>query len=201
MEDVFTLGLRHERSIDDFNQLRFALYGGLGESEIGEDSWFAGAGFEYEWRENGLEPGGSSVRWRTELIRFLADNGEHDHGHEGEDHDEDHDDDHGDEDHGDDHGDEEESMASISSWGFTSEVLYIASDRFHPFVRIDYADGSPVLEAEDWTRYTAGATIPLVNDPAGLYLKLQANFDERGDESEESFWAQLGFSWGGKEVR
>lgn len=197
VDDVFTVGIRHDRLLNDFHQLRFAGFGGTGDSELGETAWFAGAGVEYQWRENGLEPGGRALRWRTEIIRFRGDAGSHDHDHE-EDHD-DHEDDH------DDHGEEEEEHheeegGDASSWGLTTEVVYEATDWAHPFARIDYIDSIDGLDLPDWTRYSGGVTFHLTQDP-NVTFRLQANADERGDESEQSFWAQLGFAWGGPEVR
>jgi len=198
-DDVFTLGIRHDRFINDFQQLRFAGFGGMGDSEIGETSWFAGAGVEYQWRENGLEPGGRAVRWRTEAILFEGEAGshdhdeDHDHDHE-EEHDDDHDEDHEEHDHGDEHGED------VSSWGLTTEVVFEATERVHPFARFDYIASTDGLDLEDWTRYSGGVTFHLTQEPH-VQLRLQANADEQGDESEQSFWAQLGFSWGGPEVR
>src|SRR5690606_9964009 len=88
-DDVVTLGLRRDHVFNDFQILRAALFGGMGDNEMGESSWFAGAGLEFQWRENGLEPGGQSLRWRTEVIRF--------DGGSAEDHDHDHEDDHAEE--------------------------------------------------------------------------------------------------------
>jgi hypothetical protein len=79
-------------------------------------------------------------------------------------------------------------------------VVYEATEFIHPFARIDYIDSTDGLDLEDWTRYSGGVTFHLTQNPH-VQLRLQANADERGDESEQSYWAQLGFSWGGPEVR
>lgn len=210
-DDVFTVGFRNEQVFDDFRVLRSNLFGGFGDNESGSESWFAGAGVEVQWRENGLEPGGRSLRWRNEIIFFDSQASAHGHEEEGhDDHEEDHQEDehaghdeHEEDHHVDEHADHdehEEEGSDVSTWGFTSELLYEAHPHFHPFARIDYIAETEEVELSDWIRYTLGATIPITQDP-GLYIRLQANADERGDESEQSVWAQVGFSWGGAEVR
>ncbi len=194
-DDVWTLGLRKDLAVDDFNRWTFAGFGGGGDNETGESSWFAGVGVEYTWRENGLEPGGRAVRWRTEIIHMDGKAGAHDDDHEEEHEEEEHEEEH--EEHGDDDH-HEEGSTSISGIGFSSEVKVEATDLVHPFLRFDYVDSIDELEASDWFRTSIGTALKVYE---GVELKLQANFDERGDESEQSFWAQIGFAWGGPEVR
>ena len=200
-DDVITVGLRRDHVFNDFQILRGTLFGSMGDNELGESSWLGGAGLEYQWRENGYEPGGQSVRWRTQVVRFDGGSVEYhdhedDHGHD-DDHEEDHADDHED-DHDDDHA--EEGGGIVSTWGITSEIEFQAHPRVHPFARFDYVGASEELDLPEWTRYTVGMTIPLTDTPHA-FLRLQGNADERGDESEQSVWAQLGLSWGGGEVR
>ena len=189
-DDVVTIGLRRDHVFNDFQVLRGALFGGMGDNEMGENSWFAGAGLEVQWRENGFEPGGQSLRWRTEVIHFdggavaVHEDHEEDHDHE-EAHEEDH---------------IEEAGGTVSNWGINSEVEYQVHPRVHPFFRFDYVGASDELDLPEWIRYTVGMTVPLTQNPHA-FIRLQGNADERGDESEQSVWAQFGLSWGSGEVR
>lgn len=187
-DDIVSLGLRRDHIFDDFHTVRLAAFGAMGDNEAGENAWLAGAGAEYQWRENGLEPGGRALRVRAEAIRFMGDpHGEEEHHEEREEHEEE-------EGHGDEEG------GSVSSWGLSTRVVYEAHAHAHPFARVDYLAAADALEIDDWVRYSAGITVPFGQDP--LYvLRVQGNADERGDESEQSLWLQFGFSWGGPEVR
>ncbi|WFB36309.1 hypothetical protein P3T73_00840 [Kiritimatiellota bacterium B12222] len=196
-DDVFTLGFLNDTAFNDFKSIRSTLFGGMGDNELGESSWFAGAGVEWEWRENGLEPGGRAIRWRNQITFFNGGAAESDHDHD-EDHDEHEDEDDHDEHEHDDHA--EESGMDVESWGFTTEVVVDAHPHAQPFARFDYISDTDALELSDWFRYTLGVTIPFSHDP-GVYLRFQGNANERGSESEQSIWAQFGFSWGGPEVR
>lgn len=199
MDDVLTVGLRRDHGFSDFHKLGLAAFGGMGDNEFGDNSWFAGAGLQYQWRENGFEPGGRALRWRTEVIRFFSDAGDHDDDHADE-HEDDHADEHAEDlDHDEDH-DHEMTLSNVSNWGLTSALTYEAHPHFHPFLRFDYVAATDALDLSEWVRYSAGVTIPLYDNP-GLFFRLQGNADERGDESEQSLWAQVGLSWGGGEVR
>lgn len=174
----FTAAGRTAWQYNDFQRLTFALGAGWGENEEEGDAWFGLAGAEYSWRENGLEPGGREFLWRTELIYLSTEVEEHHHGHGH---------------HG--HDFEREDI-----WGLSSVVAYQANDWLRPFARIDFVDSFEPADLPSWTRYTVGSTFFITSDPT-TYLRLQANFDERGSASEQSIWLQFGFSFGGPEVR
>lgn len=182
MDNVATIGLRRDQHFNDFHKLSLTAYGAIGDNEGGNNSWVAGGGFEYQWRESGFEPGGRALRWRTEGLRFLSDPVAHDE----HDHDEVHDEVHADE-------------ISLGSWGLSSELTYEAQAHFHPFLRFDYVSDAEALDLSEWFRYTIGMTIPFQNPD--VYFRLQGNFDERGDENAQSVWAQVGYNWGSGEVR
>lgn len=192
-DDVFTVGYRTLLRRNDFHSWTLAAAGGMGDNEAGGDAWFALLGAEYAWRENGLEPGGRAVTWRTEVVRFSGEAGAHGEDDHEEEHDHDAEHDHDDE-YDDGHGEKAES------WGVSTQVGYQMTERLRPFARLDYVDGVSDLDLDSWTRLSLGGTVTLAQHPAA-YVRVQGNFDERGDESEQSVWLQLGLSFGGPEVR
>ena len=200
-EDFVTIGFRTLLRRNDFHSLTLATAGGKGTNEEGGDSWFALLGAEYAWRENGFEPGGRSVNWRTEFIRFMG-KGEahHGHGHHDDDHHDDHGHDHGHHDHDHGHDDHDEHGERASGWGVSTQVAYQMTDRLRPFARVDYVNSISGLDLDSWTRFSVGGTLAIANNP-DMHLRLQGNFDERGDDSEQSVWLQFGMSFGGPEVR
>jgi hypothetical protein len=198
-EDFVTMGFRTLLRRNDFHSLTLATAGGKGTNEEGGDTWFALLGAEYAWRENGFEPGGRSVNWRTEFIRFSG-KGHEEHGHGHDDHGHD---DHGHDDHGHGHGhdrDDDEHGERASGWGVSTQVAYQMTDRLRPFARLDYVNEIAGLDLDSWTRFSLGGTMALASNPYA-YLRLQGNFDERGHDSEQAVWLQFGMSFGGPEVR
>lgn len=197
-EDIVTIGFRTLLRRNDFHSWTLATAGGKGTNEEGGDSWFALLGAEYAWRENGFEPSGRSLNWRTEYIRFSG-KGE---GHQGQGHDDHGDDEHGRDEHGhDDHGDDDDhDDEKASGWGVSTQVAYQMTDRLRPFARLDYVNDVSGLNLDSWTRFSLGTTVTLPSQP-NAYLRVQGNFDERGDDSEQAVWVQLGLSFGGPEVR
>lgn len=180
-EDFFTVGVRTTYRPNDFHAWTGAFAAGLGENEEGGDTWFGLAGLQYLWRENGFEPGGRELLWSTEFLRFSAEGDDHGHGH------------------GHSHGHSHDHV-DAKGWGFTTLVAYQATPQIRPFARFDYVSNVSELDLESWARYTFGSTFTFTQDPR-TYARVQANFDERGHDSEQAVWLQLGFSWGGPEVR
>ena len=211
-EDFVTIGFRTELRRNDFHALTLATAGGTGTNEEGGDSWFALLGAEYAWRENGFEPGGRSVNWRTEFIRFAAKGEDHhghghhddhhhghsDHHHHGHSHHGHSDNHHGHSHHS--HADHDDHGERVSGWGVSTQVAVQMTDRLRPFARIDYVDSISGLDLDSWTRYSLGSTLALSGNPYA-HLRLQGNFDERGHDSEQSIWLQFAMSFGGPEVR
>ncbi len=212
--------------INDFHRLRFGASGAWGDNQFNRTTHVYGLHAEYEWRENGLEPGGDYFRWRSEAMfrRFGAvsgplpgessnhsdhdDHDDHDDhaSHDADHHDEEeHHDDH-DADH-DDHSDHDDSpqRRSFSDFGIYSYALYGHQTGFagplELALRAEYTDGIADAGLENRFRLTPSARL-FFNKAATVSVGLQYNWDRFSNSRDEhSLWTQLSFDWGGPEVR
>jgi hypothetical protein len=133
-------------------------------------------------------------------MRFRGKSGHLDHDdHDDHDEEDEHHEDH--DVHEEEHDDEHlHAEGDLSTWGLHSQVVFEASERIHPFARIDYVAAADSLELPEWIRYSLGTTVRFPEIP-GTTFRLQANADDRGGEQEQSLWLQVGFGWGSGEVR
>jgi len=212
----------NQYDINDMNRMTGIFSGAWGQNDFGRNTQVYGIGFEYLWRENGYSAGGNSLRWRTEaMIRGIdAVSGhlhgeeeeehhddEHDH-HEEEHHDEHHhDEDHHDEDdHHDDeeeehHDDEERRFDSFDEFGIYSMLVYGINDRLETGVRAGWVGGVSEMGLDDRFRLSPMVTW-YANEKRTLQTRIQYNWDHSNDFGDEhSIWFQIGFNWGGPEVR
>ncbi len=195
---------------NDFHQYRVGVSGAWGGNQYGRGTQIYGGHFEYQWRQNGFEPGGRYLRWRNEVMwrRWGADSGRQLPGHD--DHDDDHDDhdDHDDDDHHDDHEDdhaddhdEAARRATLRDWGFYSSLLYGFNNRFEAGLRAEYVSGSREAGLDDRFRLSPGLTY-YINDARTVKFRVQYNYDHSNEfGTDHSVWGQVSFNWGGPEVR
>lgn len=206
---------------NDFHQYRAGISGAWGDNQYGRGTQIYGAHFEYQWRQNGFEPGGRYFRWRTEVMwrRWGAQGGVlegHDHHDEHEHHEHDHEEHHGevahhdehekehhdeDEDHDDDHGSEAADRANFRDFGFYTSMLYGFNSRFEAGLRAEYVSGDRAAGLDDRFRLSPGLTY-YINDARTLKFRVQYNYDHSNEfGSDHSVWGQVSFNWGGPEVR
>jgi hypothetical protein len=209
--------------INDFHRLRFGAATAWGDNAANRSTSVSGLHAEYEWRANGLEPGGNYFRWRSEfLVRSFGSvasheeekHGEH-HDNHGEEHHDDHDehddhDDHGDHDeHGDephsDHEEEGESRRRFRDFGFYTYALYGLQTGFagplELALRADYTDAISDAGLPERFRLTPSTRL-FLNKAATVSLGVQYNWDRIGGQRDEhSVWTQFTYDWGGPEVR
>lgn len=216
-DDFFTAAYHAQIPYNDFHQHSFNLGGAWGENEFGENTQLYGLGYEYLWRQNGYEPGGRQLRWRTEIAyrRFGAipgelhgdEHGEDEHGddhddHEGDDHDDhegdDHDDHEGEEHHEDDHAPNPRDLDEI---GLYTSLLLTINDHVETGVRFGYIGGIDDAGLDRRYRVSPNVTFSL-NSQRTVYARLQYDYDHSSDYGDShSGWLQVGFNWGGPEVR
>lgn len=173
---------------NDFHQFRGGLSGAWGENIWGKLTQIYGAHFEYQWRENGYEPGGDYFRWRTEaMIRaFDAVSGHLPGERESE-------------------GGEDENAdrraESFDEFGAYTSALFGLDCGLEFGLRGEFVSGIRTAGLDERFRVSPGITY-FANRARTLKLRIQYNYDHSNDFGDEhSIWAQLGLAWGGKEVR
>lgn len=195
---------------NDFHQFTGTLSGAWGENEFGRNTSLYGVGLEYLWRQNGYEPGGLSLRWRNEvMLRKIDAFSGHLHGEESEEHEE-HEEEHhagghGHEEHEDEHehehGHEARHAGTVDEVGAYSMLVLGLNDRLEAGVRGGWVGGIEEMAlAERWQ--VSPMMTYYLNDKRTLLARVQYNWDHGKDfGGEHSVWFQLGFNWGGAEVR
>jgi hypothetical protein len=192
-DDVFVVANWTNRfDHNDFHQFGAGVSGAWGENLWGKTSQIYGMHFEYQWRQNGYEPGGRYLRWRTEaMIRsFRAVSGplpgEEEDGH-------------GEEEDG--HEEERARGATLDEFGIYSSVLYGLGNGFELGLRGEYVSGISRAGVDERFRVSPAVTWYL-NDRRTVYLRAQYNYDHSNDFGDEhSVWAQVGINWGEAHVR
>ena len=187
---------------NDFHQYRAGISGAWGDNQYGRGTEIYGAHFEYQWRQNGFEPGGRYFRWRTEMMwrRWGAQSGVLE-GHE--DHGDEHHDDvaHHDEHEEDDHESEASERANFRDFGFYTSLLYGFNSQFEAGLRAEYVTGDRAAGLDDRFRLSPGLTY-YINDARTVRFRVQYNYDHSSEfGNDHSVWGQLSFNWGGPEVR
>ena len=197
-DTVVTAAWVNQYDINDMNRITGIVSGAWGDNEFGRTSQVYGIGLEYLWRENGYDPGGNSLRVRTELMYrdFGAIAGHHEeeeHGHHDE-HEDEHEDEHG-------HEEEEGRRGSLDEFGLYSSVVYGIDDRVEAGLRAGWVSGISEAGLDDRFRLSPTLTW-YANADRTLQARLQYNWDHSDDfGSEHSIWFQLGLNFGGPEVR
>ncbi len=160
---------------NDFHQFRGGLSGAWGDNVWGLPTNIYGAHFEYQWRENGYEVGGQSLRWRTEaMVRSfdaLSDDAS------------------------------ARRQASFDEVGVSTSLVYGFGTGLELGLRGEYVSG--IAEAGIDKRYRVSPAVTyFFNANRTFYLRAQYDYDHGDDLGDQhSVWAQVGFNWGGPEVR
>ena len=181
---------------NDFHQFRGGLSGAWGENLWGRTSQVYGAHFEYQWRQNGYEPGGRYLRWRTEaMIRSFDALMGHLPGEEGEP-----DEEHGEEHHDDDH-EAHPRGGSLDDFGISTSLIHGLGNGFELGLRGDFVSGLSRAGLDKRFRISPAVTY-YFNESRSVFLRAQYNWDHSSDfGSAHGVWGQIGINWGGPEVR
>ena len=183
----------NQYDINDMHRLTGNLSGAWGDNLFGRSSQVFGAGLEYLWRENGYSPGGKSLRWRSEaMIRRIGAVSGHLPGEEEEE------DSHQEES---EHEEEGGRHASLDEFGIYSMLIYGIGNNIETGVRGEWVSGIGDMGLDERYRVSPMFTWYL-NGQRNLQARVQYNWDQSNQfGSEHSIWFQLGFNWGGPEVR
>lgn len=160
---------------NDFHQFRAGLSGAWGANHAGYQTSVYGAHFEYQWRENGFDPGGSYFRLRSEAMfnRFKVE---------------------------DELGIDQNPVTQQDFGGYVS-LLYGLPSRWEFGLRGEYVAGNGETQVDARFRASPGITW-YANEARTMRFRLQYNYDHsniRG--TDHGLWAQVSLAWGGPEVR
>ncbi len=192
--DRYVAGISYYLQLDynDFHQNRIVLSAAFGENEFKRTSQIYGLGYEYAWRQNGYEAGGKALRWRTELVyrNVGAIGEEHDHHHDHDDHHHDHDHDH-----------EGDLRRTFDEYGISTSLIYDWNDHLSTALRVEYVEGITAMGLDERWRISPNITLA-ANAEKTLFTRVQYDLDHSSEfGTEHSIWLQIGFNWGGPEVR
>lgn len=169
---------------NDYHRHEWGANFGLGENGYGRDSRLYSGDYYYTYRSNGLDPGGRFLRMGGELFYREVE-----------------------------WRDEEMGIVEEGSgenWGAVVSATYGFAENWEAGLRYDWIQGEAsgpdptetVFEIEERQRWSAALTrrFELAENLRAL-ARLQVNFDDLPEGQEQSAFLQVGFDWGGPEVR
>jgi hypothetical protein len=160
---------------NDFHQFRFGASGAWGDNASGYRTSIYGAHFEYQWRENGFDPGGRYLRIRSEAMtnRYRVE----------------------------DEIVEDRSPETQQDFGAYLSALYGLPNNFELGLRGEFVSGNSETGQDSRFRVSPGVTW-YANDARTLRFRLQYNYDNSNTRgTDHAVWAQVSLAWGGPEVR
>lgn len=174
-EDILGLNLLAQYNLSDFHQFTATASLVHGQNHFETDTTIAGLGLQYQWRENGLEPGGRSLTLRTEAMarRFEAINAIN-----------------------------PAIRDDIEQIGGYVSQIYQHNDHWSFANRIGYVTGRDDAELTERFRLSQAVTW-YANPERTLFSRIQLDNDwlDGNNAHDTTIWFQLGFNWGGPEVR
>jgi len=173
---------------NDFHQWRFGISGVFGENAWNRDSNVYGAHAGYQWRQNGLEPGGRYFRWSNEAMLRHIDAlsgplpGEPTDANAAK-----------------------PRAGSFHEWGCYSQVIYgLPTGLAGPLemgLRMDYVQGVQSAGLPERLRLSPSVRL-FANTQRTASLAVHYNMDDIADRgTEHSLWLSIALNWGGPEVR
>ncbi|WP_411846345.1 hypothetical protein AAFN60_01480 [Roseibacillus persicicus] len=167
---------------NDFHRHEWGLNFGLGENGYGRDTTLYSGDYYYTYRSNGLEPGGKFLRVGGELYYREVEWHDEDEGIDG----------------------------SGEHWGAVVSATYGFAEDWETSLRYGWIQGESsgpepdevIFEVEERHRVSAALTKRFrIAEEQSAFARVQANFDDLPEGNEQSVFLQIGFDWGGPEIR
>lgn len=162
-------------NLNDFHQFRAGVAGAWGTNHANYQTSIFGAHAEYQWRENGFDPGGRYFRVRSEAMfnRFKVE---------------------------DELGIDPNPVTQQDA-GFYLSALFGLPNNLEFGARTEFVAGNGETQRDARFRFSPGVTW-YANATRTLLVRVQYNYDHSNVlGTDHSVWAQFGFNWGGREVR
>jgi len=174
--DLATVRALYVYNQTDFHQHRIGLNGAWGENGYDRDTSLYSADYTYQWRENGLEPGGREFSTGVEFfyrdVEWI---------------------------------DEVEDMSgNAGQSGYMLFGQYRFAEKWITDFRYEDIQGKQPLEdlslGEDRERISVSLTREL-KFGSSSYARIQYSHDDLDEGNEDTVWLQFGLSFGSGEVR
>jgi hypothetical protein len=170
-DEILTARLAARYRFSDFHTLTAGVSYAGGDNDFGRNTRIMGLDAEYQWRENGLEPGGRAFRWRNELIWRSVSAFEDD------------------EDHG-------PVSGNYREFGFYTTGTYTWNNRLDTSLRLSWLEGVDDLGLDERLRVSPAVSWWL-DGKRRLGLRTQYNYDRfAGGPEEHSLWFQVNIALG-----
>ncbi len=178
IDDIIAIRLAGQYNHTDFHQFSYGANFIYGKNGFRKNGSIYGADLTYQWRENGLDPGGKHLRATIEPVYRDFDYTNSDENHPG----------------------------SASEWGLHTGLGWGFREQWELGLRYGYLEGinAPIENLSERHRSTVALTRALsYNDYLGGHVRLQYNHDWReGYGHEDAVWLQFQIDFGtGGEVR
>jgi len=175
--DILTARLMARYRFSDFHTVSAGVSYAGGDNSFGRTTRLFGADVEYQWRENGLEPGGRAFRLANEFVwrRVSAfEAGELP---------------------------EPDESGRYTEFGFYTTGTYTWNNHLDTSLRVSWLEGVDDLGLDERLRISPAISWWL-DDARRLGLRTQYNYDRIGSENEHTVWFQMNIALGSSvEVR
>jgi len=177
VDDLLSVRAQLRHNTTDFFQHRAGVNFAQGQNGYGHDTSLFGADYTFTWRENGIESGGKEI---SAGVEFFHRNVEWE---------------------------DEADALNTGDTGQNSLALkssYAWNENWRLAARYEWIEGTigDVFTTDEYQRASLALThSKLLSDQWSTVTRLQYNHDKIGNDHNNNLYLQLGFNFGGAEVR